>query len=68
MHVCLCIQREGISKHDILASKACARCLMLGVKSYKNQEKLLNLTESQHWSDLLDLMLSRELVKYRPHL
>lgn len=62
MHVSLCIQREKISKHDILASKSCARCLMLGVKSYVNQEKLLNLIESRFWSGLLDLMLSRELV------
>jgi len=63
MRMSVCIQREEISKHDILASKACARCLMLGDKSYMNQEKLLSLIESQLWSASLDLMLSRELVK-----
>lgn len=63
MRVPVCIPREKISKHDILVSKTCARCLMLGVKSYMNQEKLLSLIESRLWSALLDLMLSIELVK-----
>lgn len=36
---------------------------MLGVKSYMNQEKLLSLIRSQLWSAVLDLTLSRALVK-----
>lgn len=63
MQVSVCIQREEVSKHDILASKVCARCLILGVKSYMNQEKLWSLIRSQLWSASLDLMLSRVLVK-----
>lgn len=64
--MCICVAKER-SKHDILASKACARCPMLGLKSYMNQEKLFSLVESQLWCAFLDLMFTTELVKQRPH-
>jgi len=62
MCVSLCIQKKEVSKHDTLPSEAFARCLMLRVKSY-DHEKLLNLIKSRPCTSLLDLILSRGLVK-----